>query len=173
MLGEVIAIDLGDMTCDVAPLDGSADVFGVRMSADPDHSGLHLIPTVGSTVVVTFLSKASAWLSLVSDLDFAKIDIGETEILANADGVTITRGNSEHSIAAAKVEMKAGAVVKVANGGVLIQNGPESLRSILQDLLTQISLITVGTPAGPSTPPANAAAFATIQARLATLLTTN
>lgn len=171
LVGEVTAIDTDAMSCDVQPLNGSAEIFGVRMSADPVHSGLHLIPIVGSRSIVTFLSKDVAFLSLVSDLDYYLVDIDDVSFRLDKDGTIIQVSTSEHSVTSDEVRMKAGAVVKVAAGGVLVANGAESLRAILDDLITQISLLTVGTPAGPSTVPVNAAAFTLIKTRLATLLT--
>lgn len=173
VIGEITAIDQEEMTCDVQPLNGSAAIFGVRMSAAPDHSGLHIIPLVGSTCIVTFLSKDTAFLSMASDLDHVLIDVEGTAVKVYADGVEMGTGNSEFNMLSAETMMASGAEVKVASGGVLVKNGAETLRSILDDLITQIGLLTVGTPAGPSTVPVNAAAFNLIKARIATLLTTN
>lgn len=173
LIGEVTAIDMDAMTCDVRPLNGSADVFGVRMSADPDHRGLHLIPKQGSICVITFLSKDTAYLSLISDLDQLMVDIEDTSLIINDEGIEIKRGNTAITATSSEIVIISGSEIKATGSGVLIKNGAESLRGILDDLITQITLMTVGTPAGPSTVPVNAAAFSLIKTRLSTLLTSN
>jgi hypothetical protein len=46
----------------------------------------------------------------------------------------------------------------------------ETLVLLLNELITQIQAIIVATPAGPSSPPINAAVFASIASRLNTML---
>ncbi|MEM7372824.1 MAG: hypothetical protein AAF587_29655 [Bacteroidota bacterium] len=64
-------------------------------------------------------------------------------------------------------------VLQVDASGIVLSRGTESLAAILKDILTQINLITVSTPSGPSAVPNNVAAFSAISARIETLLKTS
>jgi len=71
------------------------------------------------------------------------------------------------------VEVRKGAVVfKVDSDGVSIENGSDSLKSVLTDILQQIQIMThnVTAPGAPTGPPINAAAFAAISTRIQALL---
>ena len=61
----VDSIDLINLICYCIPLNGDADLVGVRLMANIDN-GFLLIPEVDSIVVVSFLSDSSAYVSLVS-----------------------------------------------------------------------------------------------------------
>ena len=61
----VDSIDLVNLICYCIPLNGDADLVGVRLMANIDN-GFLLIPAVDSIVVVSFLSDSSAYVSLVS-----------------------------------------------------------------------------------------------------------
>jgi hypothetical protein len=61
----VDSIDLDKLICYCIPLNGDADLVGVRLMANIDN-GFLLIPEVNSIVVVSFLSDDSAYVSLVS-----------------------------------------------------------------------------------------------------------
>ena len=63
----------GLMTCDCAPIDGTAIIEDVQLCAnfnnDTTQAGFLLIPTVGSIVTVSFKSKTDAFVSMVSVVD--------------------------------------------------------------------------------------------------------
>ena len=59
------------------------------------------------------------------------------------------------------------------SGLINLKVGQTSLYKILNDLLTAIQSLSVGTPAGPSTPPINAAQFSKIQTELSTFLSSS
>lgn len=61
-------IDTTKMVCDCTPLDGSADFLDVRLNANYT-KGFTLIPKDGSVVIVTQLSDATAYVSMVSEVD--------------------------------------------------------------------------------------------------------
>lgn len=61
-------IDTTKMVCDCTPLDGSADFLDVRLNANYT-KGFTLIPKDGSIVIVTQLSDATAYVSMVSEVD--------------------------------------------------------------------------------------------------------
>lgn len=68
MACKIKSVDTSNMTCDVEPLDGSADLLDVRLNADYS-KGFTLVPKADSVVIVTQLSDATAYVSMVSDVD--------------------------------------------------------------------------------------------------------
>lgn len=66
---KVLSVDTAEYTCDVEPLDGKADVFGVRLNAQTgQNKGWLCIPAVGSVVVVVMLNKVSGFVAMTSEL---------------------------------------------------------------------------------------------------------
>lgn len=59
---KVISVDEGELTCDVEPLDGDAEVLGVRLGSSVD-SGFYCVPEEDSIVLVSFISKEAAFVS--------------------------------------------------------------------------------------------------------------
>lgn len=72
---EVLTVDESARTCNVRPYDDTANVYGVRLQAlKGSEKGLFLVPTVGSAVLVVFLSKSRAFVALGEQLDKIVID---------------------------------------------------------------------------------------------------
>lgn len=88
--GSVSAVDEGNRTCTVTPTSGGADILNVRLEADytvdtaTDPKGFFVVPTVGSLVVVSFLSKEDAFISAWTGID--KVIATQVEWIFN-DGV--------------------------------------------------------------------------------------
>jgi len=61
-------ISVTDMTCDCAPINGDADFLEVMLNADYK-KGFTLIPKDKSVVIITQLSDATAYVSMVSEVD--------------------------------------------------------------------------------------------------------
>jgi hypothetical protein len=81
---EVVSVSNSKRTCVVQPFDGSAKIYNVRLqAAEANETGLFLKPKVGSSVIVTFLSKNFAFVSLTTDID---------EVVLKCDKVTINDG---------------------------------------------------------------------------------
>ena len=60
-------------TVDVTPIDGKAPILGVRLVSESTDTNFVCYPSEGSVVLVTFLSKENAFVSLASSLDSVKI----------------------------------------------------------------------------------------------------
>lgn len=76
----VESVDVSKRTADVAPINGNAEIFDVRLqSALNGSNGLCIFPVVGSVVVVTFLNKLTGYVSLFSEVDKITLDT-ENEI---------------------------------------------------------------------------------------------
>jgi hypothetical protein len=69
----VDSVDLTDMSCYCVPVKGGADILGVRLIAN-NNIGFVMIPTVGSLVVVSFLSDQSAYVSMFSAVSEIRIN---------------------------------------------------------------------------------------------------
>jgi hypothetical protein len=85
------------------------------------------------------------------------INLGDhSNITTNGRDININTGST------GKINLGAGALESMVKGDTLLL--------LMQELITQIQLIIVATPAGPSSPPINAAAFQSISTRLNTIL---
>ena len=53
----VLSVDMSNLTCDVKPLDGGADIYSVRLKSDLDggDNGFVIIPKTESTVLVSMV----------------------------------------------------------------------------------------------------------------------
>ena len=58
---------------ELAPLNGDASLFDVKLLAGTSATPLLITPVVGSTVIATFLSKDTAFVSLYSEIESVKI----------------------------------------------------------------------------------------------------
>lgn len=133
----VKSVDMANNEMDVEDPDGH-EIFGVLLSANADVSGLKIEPKVGSAVMVAQVGKSPN----------RNICIGFSE-LAKATIETAT------------------AKITVAPEGFKMEHAGQDLGQILGEIIDQIKLITVTTPAGPSVAPVlNAAAFDLLKTRL-------
>ena len=137
---EVTALDVSAKTVDVAPVDGTAEVFGVPLQADTQGGGLVVFPAVGSKALVVFTSKHTA----------VAVGYGEIDGIAYSD--------------------TQGAEWAVKGGKVSVKNGGYSLKQALDDLIDAIGQLTVTTGVGPSGIPVNKAAFDAVKQNIANLL---
>lgn len=70
LVGIVKAVDEGKRTCDVEPSNGGAMLFDVRLQAkESGTEGVVFVPKKDSEVIVTFMSRESAFVSMFSDLE--------------------------------------------------------------------------------------------------------
>jgi hypothetical protein len=109
VLATVKAVDEAARTCDVLPIDGSAEIFGVRLNAllevEGDDKGEYNIPAVNSFVLVTLLDSANAFISRFSIIDKKIGTIGKMVYsLSKDNGIDI------------KVDANK-AIVKISNTG--------------------------------------------------------
>ena len=86
---KVTAIDTTARTADVAPLNGDPVIYTVRLQATPSLAdGLAIIPVVNSNVIVTFLDKTRAYISLFSEIEEIIINGGNLGGLINITPLT-------------------------------------------------------------------------------------
>ena len=68
VLGTVISINEEDHTCDVARVDGNADLLGVRLGLG-DNPAIKIKPSLNSLVICAMLSKYDACVVMYSQVD--------------------------------------------------------------------------------------------------------
>lgn len=79
------------LVCDCEPVDGDADILDVRLIADESDEFFVLVPAVDSIVVVEFITKEAAYISMVSKISEIKFKIGETYYSATDEGFLIKK----------------------------------------------------------------------------------
>lgn len=127
VVGEVIAIDENARTCDVAPINGDATLYGIRLQAEQDSdTGAVLIPEKGAFVIVTFLEKNTGFVSERSRVEKIVWKIGQQELTYTKDGLKLESATSD---------------LKTEVGNLI---------TLISDLLTTLTTFTVGTAVGPS-----------------------
>ncbi|MGQ0737668.1 MAG: hypothetical protein ACT4OJ_01285 [Bacteroidota bacterium] len=81
------------LVCDCEPVDGDADILDVRLIADESEEFFVLVPAVDSIVVVEFLTKEAAYVSMVSKVSEVKFKIGTAYYSATDVGFLIKKGD--------------------------------------------------------------------------------
>jgi hypothetical protein len=110
IVGEVTDVDESARTVDVQPNDESAELFGVLLQANADQTnGFVNIPSLNSQVVVTFLSKEIAFVSLFTEVD---------KVLIDADEITLNGGTNGGLIVLSKLITKINRLENIINSHV-------------------------------------------------------
>lgn len=141
---KVISVDDETVTCDVEPLNGDAEVFGVLLSANEDaETGVILFPKVGSTVYIIWLNRENALVSLVSEVD--KVSIKTNNLSLVIDDQTISlNGDVFGGIVDAKelktqVDKNSDAISKILNAinnaTPIPQDGGAGLQSTMKGFI--------------------------------------
>ena len=65
---KVDSVDTSAKTCDCAPIDGRADLLGVRLMAQ-NQTGFLILPKVNSVVVVTMINGFTGYVAMFSEVD--------------------------------------------------------------------------------------------------------
>lgn len=79
VVATVLSVDKDANTVDVEPLDNSAELVDIRLQAQAGR-GVVYYPKVGSTVVISFLSKDDGYVSMFSDIDTLSIENENTSL---------------------------------------------------------------------------------------------
>lgn len=156
--GTVVAgsLDTNANTVSVIPDNTEESLTGVLLAAVTNEaSGVVLVPEDDSKVIICCIDGPGLWTVIkMSELKNVAVKIGDAEFTIDQTTVRVNSGSTLFDV-----------------GNVFKMNtGTESLFALLNDLITAITTLTVGTPSGPSTVPVNAAAFSAIQTRLSNLL---
>jgi hypothetical protein len=88
LLATVTEVDETTRTCDVEPLNGDAEIFGVRLqSKESDTEGVVFFPEVGSIVIVTFISSETGYVAVNSDIEKVEFKRKTLKIRLDTEGV--------------------------------------------------------------------------------------
>ena len=88
ILAKVTDVDSKNRVCDVKPLNGDADIFGVRLQPNTGKkTGLVCFPEVGSVVIVTFISSEAGYIASHSDLEKVEFVKKTLKITVDTEGV--------------------------------------------------------------------------------------
>lgn len=170
-VGKVEAVREEAVQIDVAPIDGTAMIYNVRLQADDAGFGLLRVPVVGSMVVVVFLSKHQAVLVNDSGLEKFRLLIKQTELVMDETKIEQKIENTSLLLDQDKLRATAGDhVFEMDAAGFLLQSQNETLKGLITDLLTAIEAMTfmVATPDtinGTTTAMTNLAQFTAIKTR--------
>jgi hypothetical protein len=108
VVATVNEVDESARTCTCTPIDGGAQLFDVRLQAGTGaETGLVQIPTKESQVVVTFLSKDTAFISLFVEVE---------KVLLNCEEVTINNGDNGGLVIVQELVNKLNALEEAHNG---------------------------------------------------------
>jgi hypothetical protein len=66
-------VKVSEDVAELAPLNGDANIFGVKLIAGTSTTSLLVTPTIDSIVIATFLSKDTAFIGLYSEIDSVAI----------------------------------------------------------------------------------------------------
>lgn len=89
----VQSVDIASRTCICSAITGNASIeITARLMAEVD-DGFLLVPTVGSTVIVSYSKAVAPYISLFSQVDKVVLISGDYGLEINADGVKINDGS--------------------------------------------------------------------------------
>lgn len=83
------------LVCDVEPINGDAPILDVRLVADESENKFVLVPKVGSIVVVQFITKEAAYLSMVSEVSQVLWKIGDSYLSCTDQGFVVKKGDDD------------------------------------------------------------------------------
>lgn len=94
MYSTVCVVDAVDgLTCEATPVNGGAKVLDIRLTANPEGSKYFaVVPKVGSEVIVTWLSKDLAFVSLVDESE-KLVYVNDDVVFEVTDKFLIKKGN--------------------------------------------------------------------------------
>jgi hypothetical protein len=119
--------------CTVKLLDGSM-LYNVRISADP-YGGSKTDPSINSSVIVTFLSKEDAFISLISNADNTRLE--STNSFGDITSLAIINENNQTTVGFNNVE---NFNANTVNGGTLSIYKEETNDSFLVKGVSEIRM---------------------------------
>ena len=160
---QVKKIDKDNLTCTV---EFESLEYEARLTAIVDSNGGRsaILPKQDSWVLCVPVAGNEADLVVIAYSEIESISIvhDNVKITTDSTGVVIENGQT-------KLQIQNNEINIISAGKVEIK-GLESLKTILDDLITQITMLTVPTGVGPSGVPINSAAFNLIKTRLNNVL---
>lgn len=147
---EVLEVNASDKTIDVKPIDGTAEIFNVRLQAESETGGLVLFPKVGSMVLVVFLNKNNAAVVNTSEIEKLELVIENTELQIDKDKFLFKRDQVQ---------------LEIDQDGFLLKKENETLKKLMADLIKAIKALKFTTNNGPTINLINIADFIALENR--------
>jgi phage baseplate assembly protein gpV len=95
ILCSVVEVDEGQRTIHAKPLNGSAEIFDVRLQTMLSGViGIVNFPKVGSDVIVNFISKEVAYVALNSEIEKIQLNIGDMSFFVDATNANLDVENT-------------------------------------------------------------------------------
>lgn len=95
VLCSVVEVDESQRTIHAKPLNGSAEIFDVRLQTMLSGViGIVNFPKVGSDVIVNFISKEVAYVALNSEIEKIQLNIGDMSFLVDATNANLDVENT-------------------------------------------------------------------------------
>jgi hypothetical protein len=92
IVGKVTKVDKRRRVCTVSPINGDADLFGVRLQANESNTeGGIVYPKVDSFVIVTFTAQNAGFVSCFSTVEGFEFVAGQLKITATTEGVHLEK----------------------------------------------------------------------------------
>lgn len=127
----VTAIDKDLNVCDVKPLDGDAEILEVKLTAtEGNKDGFIIYPKIESSVIVTFLDKDTAFVSMCTEIDEFIFNGGKNGGLININTL-IDELNKNNDILKAIIQGFSTFIPVPNDGGAALKTTMSSLLSPL------------------------------------------
>lgn len=123
-------VGVSNNVAELAPLNGDANLFGVKLIAGTSATPLLITPTTGSVVIATFLSKDTAFIGLYSEIDTIEIRGNQYGGLIKIDELTKNLD---------KLTARVDGIIDAINNGVPIpQDGGLGLQNTIKAALATL-----------------------------------
>ena len=88
VLATVVSVDAGAKTCEVAPIDGTANISDVRLAPETDQArpAILPVPAEGSVVIVDMINDSDGYVAMYSAVDSLIFRTTEGNVLQLQDG---------------------------------------------------------------------------------------
>lgn len=96
IIGKVTKVDKKRKVVNVEPLNGDAEILGVRLqSNESDTEGVVIYPKKGSHVTVTFLNKDTGYVAQFSEMDGIEWKFKNLKGAVNSEGVHLENNGAD------------------------------------------------------------------------------
>jgi hypothetical protein len=138
---KVLAVDATLRTCDVEPINGAAQVYGVRLQAIEEQAhGIVLEPKVGSYVIVTWLSDHDAFVTASDEVERVVATIEAQELEWTKDGLSLKSGQADLMQEMSKILDEMGKLCDILNKfQVATSVGPSV--SVMPHIVAEVSAV--------------------------------
>lgn len=131
---KVVSVDKDLNTCDVEPLDGDAELLDVKLTATEENkTGFLVYPEIDSSVIVTFIDKDTAFVSMCTEVEEVVINGGSNGGLIKINTL-ISELNKNNLILNAIKSVVSTPIPETGNGS------PSSLGTALNSALLSLQI---------------------------------